>query len=260
MSSSFIARVYYGDALYSIDLTNKCPASIGSDSSDDINLNAYKLSRHNVRFVNTKSGIKIKGRRLYRRDTKIKPEKRSRVWFSDRISVNKKYVVSTDPEILISIHPKQSDDDKNVIDLSSANSVTFGRSSKNNIIFSNMTTSHDHMKIYKSGGQYRISDADSSNGTYVNGRKITDSELRNGDIINFSIYQLVFRDGKLQAYNVGTDMVLNKSANVAVRKAEEEKTHNDNGGDDDDIWEVSPRERNETINFFDSQNNSSNSE
>lgn len=212
---SFIVRIYYNDCIYSIDLEKNCPSTIGSDVTDTIPLTPYKLSKHDIRFVETNKGIKIKGKHLY-----IHRDNRKKRIFSDMLSLGKQYVISSEPEIAISIHPKQSDaSDK--IDLSNVNVVSVGRSSKNNIIFKDQRTSSEHFKIYKSANRYRIADADSRNGTYVNGERVIDTELKNGDIINFSIYHLKFDNGLISVFNVGNDMTVTLNSGIKIRSEEE---------------------------------------
>ncbi|MBF0299637.1 MAG: FHA domain-containing protein [Oligoflexia bacterium] len=51
--------------------------------------------------------------------------------------------------------------------------ITFGRSSKCNIVLKDADVSSRHMRIHIEDGQYFLIDLDSSNGTKINGKKIT---------------------------------------------------------------------------------------
>ena len=64
--------------------------------------------------------------------------------------------------------------------------ISFGRASSNDVVVNDpMVSSNFHMKIeVLDNGQVRVVDCGSTNGTFVNGRKIPGSEmLKKGDII-----------------------------------------------------------------------------
>jgi len=60
--------------------------------------------------------------------------------------------------------------------------LTLGRSDCD-INLSDIKVSKHHCSFYLHGGQFSIVDNSSSNGTYVNGRRIDKRDLRSGDII-----------------------------------------------------------------------------
>ena len=62
--------------------------------------------------------------------------------------------------------------------------VKIGRAHDNDIVISDSSVSRYHLEIIKTNdGIFIIKDLDSRNGTYVNGRKIKESELKDTDII-----------------------------------------------------------------------------
>lgn len=203
---SYIIRIYYNEQLYSIDLTKNAGATIGCDSADTITLDAYGLARSHVKFVESKNKICIKGKNLY-------TDENSRIMSSDEIAVGKRYTVKTEPEINIAIHPKQEDTNK-TLGILGMSQITIGRNSDNDIVFKNMRTSGKHCMIYKQGSIFRIKDLNSKNGTYVNGSKVTEKALNDGDVINISIYQIVLKNNVLCFYNTGNDFLLNVNETI----------------------------------------------
>jgi len=73
-----------------------------------------------------------------------------------------------------------------------AQAAILGRLDTNDIPVKDGKASREHAKIYKQGEQYAIVDLNSSNGTYVNGEKITKRILKSGDEIEIGTVRLLF--------------------------------------------------------------------
>ena len=61
--------------------------------------------------------------------------------------------------------------------------VTLGRASDNFIVIDDDTVSGHHAVIRFAAGMFQLTDTDSTNGTYVNGERISQSILKSGDIV-----------------------------------------------------------------------------
>ena len=71
--------------------------------------------------------------------------------------------------------------------------ITFiGRSEMNDLIPKSKSVSLMHSKIEKVGGRFKIVDLNSTNGTFVNGRRIDSKFLRENDEISFESIKYVF--------------------------------------------------------------------
>ena len=71
--------------------------------------------------------------------------------------------------------------------------TTIGRSPDNDIFLDDVTVSRKHAVVLQSGGELRIEDLDSLNGTFVNRRRIdAATRLESGDEVQIGKYRLSF--------------------------------------------------------------------
>ena len=70
--------------------------------------------------------------------------------------------------------------------------VTVGRSPDCSIYLDDVTVSREHAEIQRGGHGFRIRDAGSLNGTYVNRVRVDAVDLRNGDEIQIGKYRFKF--------------------------------------------------------------------
>jgi len=71
-------------------------------------------------------------------------------------------------------------------------SFSVGRKQDNDIVIDNPAISGHHCKISLQGGTYVVEDLDSTNGTYVNEKKIKKSGLHHNDVVGIAKHALVF--------------------------------------------------------------------
>jgi pSer/pThr/pTyr-binding forkhead associated (FHA) protein len=70
--------------------------------------------------------------------------------------------------------------------------VTIGRKADNDVVIDNMAISGHHAKINLQGSTYMIEDLQSTNGTFLNEKKIINSGLKHNDQIVMGQHTLVF--------------------------------------------------------------------
>jgi len=70
--------------------------------------------------------------------------------------------------------------------------TTIGRGTDNDLVLESTDVSRHHARVECNGGQWRIVDLGSTNGTKVNGQPVRDVVLRVGDRIEFGTLQLEF--------------------------------------------------------------------
>lgn len=71
-----------------------------------------------------------------------------------------------------------------------------GRANECDFLIDGKEVSRQHARVYYKDGKYVIEDLKSTNGTFVNGRRIDVAELHHGDEINIGNFTIVFDDGR----------------------------------------------------------------
>jgi pSer/pThr/pTyr-binding forkhead associated (FHA) protein len=74
-----------------------------------------------------------------------------------------------------------------------------GRHPGCDIFLDDITVRRRHAEFRREGGEFRLIDVDSLNGTYVNREPIDSAELTNGDEIQMGKFRLVFLTGPATA-------------------------------------------------------------
>lgn len=95
-------------------------------------------------------------------------------------------------------------------------SVTIGREEDNTIVISNLAVSGYHARIDKTGSDYIVTDLQSTNGTFVNNKKVVSQKLAHGDNILVGKHIILFvasekkvqRDAKSGKADLGKTMML----------------------------------------------------
>ncbi len=70
--------------------------------------------------------------------------------------------------------------------------ITIGRSPQSSICIDNPAVSFSHTKIYFKDGNYVVEDLNSLNGTFVNGKRVTQAVLRGGDLVEVGSHSIQF--------------------------------------------------------------------
>jgi ribosome-associated protein YbcJ (S4-like RNA binding protein) len=74
--------------------------------------------------------------------------------------------------------------------------VTVGRRPGSDIVLDNMAVSGNHASLFTIGDDSFIQDLNSTNGTLVNGKKITKHHLANGDVVSIGQHSLLYVNEK----------------------------------------------------------------
>lgn len=70
---------------------------------------------------------------------------------------------------------------------------TLGRDSQNDIVINEDSVSLVHARLIEKDGDYRVLNLLSTNGTWVNNKKVSDSPLRDGDSVCFGEAEFLFQ-------------------------------------------------------------------
>lgn len=92
--------------------------------------------------------------------------------------------------------------------------IKLGRNEKgcsdNNIGLQKKYVSRKHLVIKSEAGVVRVEDLNSKNGTYLNGKNISQAKMQSGDVLSVLAIRIKFLNGELIFENIGEDLQINK--------------------------------------------------
>src|SRR5262245_24577395 len=97
------------------------------------------------------------------------------------------------------------------------NELTVGRKADNDIVIESPAVSGHHCKIFREGDTFFIEDLHSTNGVFLNRKKIIKSGLQNDDLIGIGKHALKFID---EAPSASVETPAEKPAPPPVQKQE----------------------------------------
>lgn len=104
--------------------------------------------------------------------------------------------------------------------------IKIGRSENNNIVIRSPYVSGKHLLIRSEAGIIRVEDLDSTNGTYLNGKRIHQAKMRSGDVLSILSIKITLVNAVLIFENVGDRLEVkempNESAAYDVSMADQE--------------------------------------
>ncbi|MEI8343035.1 MAG: FHA domain-containing protein, partial [Verrucomicrobiota bacterium] len=71
--------------------------------------------------------------------------------------------------------------------------ITLGRTSANNITINHPSVSSRHAKLTRIPGGYRLTDLDSTNKTWINGKSIKEADLTSSSPVRFGAIECIFK-------------------------------------------------------------------
>ena len=89
----------------------------------------------------------------------------------------------------------------------SGGKLTFGRRSKNDIVIKDERVSKEHASIHREGGDWYIRDWCSANGTFVNGERVAEKQLVDGDVVRLGSTEMQFHSGGPPSGHSGISIV-----------------------------------------------------
>jgi len=99
--------------------------------------------------------------------------------------------------------------------------ITIGRNDDNTISVDNLAVSGYHARIDKAGNEYLLTDLQSTNGTFVNDKKIVSHKLSHGDNIMIGKHILLFVGADTEVSSDGKKMDLDKTMMLDTAKQKE---------------------------------------
>lgn len=187
---TYAVRIYDNDHIKDIYLTGKKQYSIGSSEKDDYQIAADGLDlkqvvltfREGKWYIQGGKNIFFNGELVT--GNEIKPGDIYTIGIRGKLTM---WVYET------AMEPFQKIDLMNF----EIEEISFGRSNKCGISFRDKRVSGNHAKLYRYENSWHLCDMASTNGTFVNGVRIQDISLKQGDQIQFATYSFIFTESTL---------------------------------------------------------------
>ncbi|MAG57287.1 MAG: hypothetical protein CMJ83_13420 [Planctomycetes bacterium] len=215
-------------------LTDGC--TLGRTSHNDIALKVAEASRHHCKFIEEKgswhvedlgssNGTQVNGRKVSKfelqdgdviqignvslrfLDMEVESSEPDVEWGEDEISLD-------DEHFLVLGGAKREGE---VVKLPDGR-ITIGRNAKHPIVLKDKSVSGDHAEIVRDGATVTVKDLGSSNGIYVDGRKVTEMELRSGDVVRFGAIPCTYGLGDPADFSAPTESVLTEDQSGAFTR------------------------------------------
>ncbi len=94
------------------------------------------------------------------------------------------------------------------VDLPYHGQITVGRARDNDIVVTYPVISGHHFQLMMEAGQVHVEDLGSTNGLYLNGKKITKALMKSGDVLSVLTFRFVLKNGILYFENIGSSVAL----------------------------------------------------
>jgi len=181
--------------------------TIGRNEDNDLYLNSPQVSRFHAQInrlndaaieiedLDSKYGTLVNGRRITRQVLRDK----------DRVLIGIfEFQIQITPNGIALRFPTKKPEGNFVAeyDLTLHTSLLIGRGKNSTVVLNSQQVSRSHTRIEKSGeGEYTVLDLGSTNGTFVNGKRIEKKLLKNRDILQVGPIRFLFADGKVYQLN-----------------------------------------------------------
>lgn len=80
--------------------------------------------------------------------------------------------------------------------------MNVGRGRDNDVIIENLSVSRNHLRIKRQGEKFILTDLNSANGTYVNGKRVQKVELLDEDVVTLGKHRLLFQNRTVSEENL----------------------------------------------------------
>ena len=179
MSISF--AVLYGNLLYNGKIEYGKEIKIGSHKKDDIYVKSMVNSQVVLKWKS--SGIKLETKSPF---------------FAKYNNVPLEQIIKLSPtEPAVIYLTESSGQSSKSIKIPYNCILHIGRKKSNNIVLNLPFVSGEHFVIKSEAGNIRIEDKNSTNGIYINGKRIKISKLHSGDVISILTVKIKLLNGEL---------------------------------------------------------------
>ena len=203
-----ILRIFANNQFEDIDLTGVSSLTIGNYEKCDVGISIMSRQGKLADFNRAKNGVTLRfpSAVTYRgtQITTVNPENGDTFIFDKRTSEFMKYMLIGDQYT-------------QAISLENCSEISIGREVGSGITLADNNVSRHHATLLKIGEAWTLRDENSTNGTYLNRKKINSSPLWDGAVITISVYTLVFKNN--QIYISG-----DKDISINIRRIKQKKS------------------------------------
>ena len=207
-------RIYSGDTVKVVSLDKNKGLSLGEGPSNQVQFPPNSCPDSSVRFYFQRGGWNVACTgEVY---CSGKPAS------SGRVVSGEMFVLNRRSHLAVQFIQRQ-DTAPVTVSLEGLEELLIGRSASCALQLSHNKVSGGHAKLYLDGTGWRICDINSTNGTFVSGKRVQDQLLRDGDVIFIGPYDLVYSGGMLQVYGEASSIVSHRLEQRA--RPAEKRTH-----------------------------------
>lgn len=175
---SYLLRCYIGDALNDIEIEPNTIYRVGNASKDVLSVPGLDVS------------FTIQVEESTWRGTSR--DKRYRAALEDNANhpLGEISVLDRDKKIAVSVY-RSGPDCSQCFDISNEDNLSIGRSESCDIILSDSQVSGHHLELFREGYNWRFQDNNSSNGTYINGKRADEGILSGDDVLTVGFCKIM---------------------------------------------------------------------
>lgn len=188
-------------SFYTFPLDSK-ELTIGSSEDNELTLKAFGISsKQAVIILDPKNPVvkDIAGRESTKVNGRVVQEEVLQDGVILTLGVSKYNVAVLDGQLVLSKVDNLSEPvkmDSKI--LSNKDIISIGRSKNNTLILSHPLISRNHCTVEKIGDHFKITDHNSTNGTYVNGKEVNHRDLTENDLIQVGPYRFIIEKGEFK--------------------------------------------------------------
>lgn len=208
-----LVRIFNNDLCADISLEGRSHFTVGSGKNDDFCIAEADLKKSHVSLsvhkneweITCNSEVLLKGL----------PAKKGALELSTTYVLSKQYRISM-------ICLDDSAIQMKSVELGEDREITIGRSSDNQIVLPSSLVSGHHAAVKKIGSNYYVQDLASTNGTYLNEKRISESKLSVSDRIALGSFRIVFHGTSLEILSLDGAPVQVQSAHRTAPSIDED--------------------------------------
>lgn len=192
---ALICRFYIGDALTEHELkTGITSFSIGG-KGDTLVPEGLELKKKHLQFIQATGGWSFRA---------ITPVLQRGAQKTEGTLAPGEFLVLDQVQKAAMVVFERSPNSTRTVDISAQSRILIGRSDMCDIVVTDKIISGKHLELRKNASGWLAHDCGGANGTYLNGRRITDKQLFPGDMLDLGLCRIIFTGNSLSIAHTGT--------------------------------------------------------